>query len=405
MVTRFYLPSTGAADASPGFDAGWEYTAAADRLKCVTTKISSSMTSKTGTETSSTANEDILVRQYVSDPIGAQTITGTVKGQIRAQESGSSGDQRAQVVIKVVSNDGSTVTGTLLAMDTSALSNEFATTLTNRKFPKGSSGASLSSVAANSGDRIVIEIGARKGDASSTNFVATLSFGDNSGTDLAEDEVTTTANNPWIEFSQTLSFSTGMIGSAAVTEAGDSPATSGTELLTGTSAVTEGNDIPATTGVAGISGSSGVTEAGDTPSSTGKETFSGSATVTEASDTPTASGLEVVTGTSAITEAADAPAATGLAGIRGSTAVTEAGDTPSATGAEGYRFNSCRAYSPQLLSIVLNPCQSQGLSCFPRPPLGGRSFLVSPRFSPLASALCCSRCCSRDGGVIRPGRA
>lgn len=207
MVTRYYLPSTGAAAVNPGFDAGWEYVGSVARRKCVTTKISSSMTTFTQTETSSTANEDMLVSQYVSDPIGAQTITGTVKGQILAKESGSSGDQRAQLLIKVVSNDGSTVTGTLLAMDTTALSNEFPTsTSTNRKFPKGWSGAgtSLSSVTSNNNDRIVIEIGARKGDTSSTNFITTLTFGDDNGSDLPEDETTTTTNNPWIEFSMTI---------------------------------------------------------------------------------------------------------------------------------------------------------------------------------------------------------
>lgn len=202
MVTRYYLPSSGAADVTPSFDGGWFNTASADVLKCVTTKISSAMSNKNVSETTSTANQDWAMRMYVSDPIGAQTITGTVKGQIRALESGSSGDQRAQMLVKVVSNDGSTSRGTLLAFDTSALSNEFPTSgVTNRKFPKGSSGATLSSVTAQNNDRIVIELGFRKGDTSSTNFASTLVFGDNNASDLPEDETTTTANNPWIEFS------------------------------------------------------------------------------------------------------------------------------------------------------------------------------------------------------------
>jgi hypothetical protein len=204
VVTRFYLPSSGAADVTPSFDAGWFNTASADALKCVTARISSAMSNKNVSETNSTANQDWAMRMYVSDPIGAQTITGTVKGQIRALESGSAGDQRAQMLVKVVSNDGGTSRGTLLAFDTSALSNEFATSATNRKFPKGSSGSALSSVAAQNNDRIVIELGFRKGDTSSTNFAATLVFGDNSASDLPEDETTTTANNPWVEFSMTL---------------------------------------------------------------------------------------------------------------------------------------------------------------------------------------------------------
>ena len=79
-------------------------------------------------------------------------------------------------------------------------------------------------------------------------------------------------------------------------------------------------------------------------------------------------------------------------------------DRASASGAEGYRFNSCRAYFPQLSSIVLNPCQTQGLTRSRGRPPGTGCFLVSPRFPPPATARCCSRCCSRKRGAVRPGR-
>lgn len=205
MPTRYYLPSTGAAAVSPAFDGSWEKSDQADRIKCVTTKIGSAM--GTPARNGAAVNpSDTLVRQYVSDPIGAQTITGTVKGQVICMETANSNNLMAQLLIKVVSNDGGTVRGTALAHNTAALSNEFALTLTNRKYPRGWSGAgtTLTDVTAQDGDRIVIEVGKRQ---ESTNSSSTLNvqLGDDGGTDLPEDETdTTTTKNPWIEFSMTI---------------------------------------------------------------------------------------------------------------------------------------------------------------------------------------------------------
>ncbi len=76
MPTRFYLPSTGAAAVSPSYAAWADTGQAGSRLKAVTTKISSAMA---GVYVASVAGgERTLIRQYVSDPIPAQTITGTV---------------------------------------------------------------------------------------------------------------------------------------------------------------------------------------------------------------------------------------------------------------------------------------------------------------------------------------
>lgn len=203
MATRFYLPSSTAAAVSPAFDSGWERTVDANRIECVTSKTSTAMATKTFEEPSSTG-QDSLARQYVSKPLsGAQTITGTVKGQIRAAENDAGSDGRSQLKIRVVSNDGSTVRGTLLDYDTAGLANEWATTLTNRRFPR-TAGSALTSVNALDGDRIVFEIGVRIHAVPLGSDQYSIRFGDTGSTDLAEDETTTTDNVPWIEFSQTL---------------------------------------------------------------------------------------------------------------------------------------------------------------------------------------------------------
>lgn len=216
MPTRFYMPSSGAAAVSPAFDGGWD-TTPNDRLKMVTTKISSSMTDLTTDEELSVLGTKLGWRQYVSDPIPAQTVQGTVKGQIRVAEGDAAQNfDQVALVIKVVSNDGGTVRGTLLSIGGHVAANEFTvnTTKTNRKIADGDS---LSSVAASANDRIVIEIGCIDSSFASLGADSLYaSFGDDSGTDLPEDETTTAANNPWIEFSQTLFGVTGTPASVGI---------------------------------------------------------------------------------------------------------------------------------------------------------------------------------------------
>lgn len=212
MATRFLLPSSGAAGASPAFG-GWGVTGQADRVRMVTASVSTPLATRSANPTQA-AVVDVLIRQYVSDPLNAGSISGTVKGIVQAYESASNRDMRAQLLIRVVSNDGATVRGTLLALNTGAVASEFSdSVLTSRKFPLGwtGAGATLSAVTAQAGDRIVVEIGYRMhlGFASSFFAYGQLRFGD-TGSDLAEDETSTsTTLRPWIEFSQTLSFDTG----------------------------------------------------------------------------------------------------------------------------------------------------------------------------------------------------
>jgi hypothetical protein len=153
----------------------------------------------TGVNQGFSSNDDQLLGQWVSDPIAEQTISGTVTGRFRAREVSSSLNARAQIVIRVVSGDGQTVRGTLLASDTAALSSEFTTSGTgeNRKFPRTDDTA-LTSVDAEAGDRIVVEVGYRADSVASFGHIMTGFEPD--VIDLPEDETATTGN-PWLEFS------------------------------------------------------------------------------------------------------------------------------------------------------------------------------------------------------------
>jgi len=205
-ATRFYLPSTGAAAVNPAFGAWDDLTnGSPDRIACVTTRISSAMTNKGITEPTG-SNQNMIQRQYVSAAIPAQTITGTVKGSIKCFTDDLAGDYRSQVLIRVVSNDGTTFrTPNLIDFDNSAITNEWnLTTAQTRSFPKGTPPITfnVNSVVASANDRIVIEIGNRHGTGQ--NGFGTIVFGDNAAADLAENETDTSTNNPWMEFSQDL---------------------------------------------------------------------------------------------------------------------------------------------------------------------------------------------------------
>ncbi len=149
---------------------------------------------------------DGLVCRFVSAALAAQTILGTIKGQVLSQEDNARADYRAQLLVRVVSNDGAIVRGILLAHDTDVLRSEFATTLVNRKYPVAWSlaGAMVNTLSTVDGDRLVFEIGARRHNTGTSSFTATLQFGDN-GTDLPEDE-TATVGDPWIELSHDVVF-------------------------------------------------------------------------------------------------------------------------------------------------------------------------------------------------------
>lgn len=204
MATRFYLSSTGAPAIDPAIDPAWSNGAGALR-PCSTSPTGSAMAGASGSYEGSPVN--LNVARFVSLPLAAQEVSGTVKGQMMAAEDDSDIDAMAQLVIRVLASDGVTVRGTLLAAHAEALSSEFnAPALRNRKFPLAAlSPASLSPVAAQAGDRLVFEVGFRAVGASTGD--ATARIGDNGAGDLPEDETGTDATlNPWIEMSQDLTF-------------------------------------------------------------------------------------------------------------------------------------------------------------------------------------------------------
>lgn len=204
MATRFYIPNDGPPSISPAFDASWDDTADAVRRLMFTEKTGTVASNRVaGGDGSGAAN--VLIVQYVSAPLAAQTISGMIKGQIKARELSTAINARAQLVAKVVSGNGLTERGTLAAAQSEALSSEWATSATNRSFPLAAlSPVTVSPVNAQEGDVLVIEIGALVDDNGVNTIL--LALQDDQVSDLPEDETSTAAANPWIEFSATLAF-------------------------------------------------------------------------------------------------------------------------------------------------------------------------------------------------------
>ena len=211
MATRFYLPSSGAAAVSPAFSASWNYTNGADRAAMVRSRANTTPATLSRSVPSTSVAGWVLARQYVSEPLPAAiAISGTLMGQMRMAQSFDS-DAVPQIVVRVVSNDGAAVRGTLYAGDTrTTATDELTTALRNQKNPPAAlSPVALSPVGAQANDRIVVEVGFRVMAAIPSSYSFTLRVGDGDASDLSVGGAETTDLNPWVEFSADLSAAPG----------------------------------------------------------------------------------------------------------------------------------------------------------------------------------------------------
>jgi hypothetical protein len=217
MATRLYFDSSGAAEVSPAFDANWDDTNDATRLP-----LNDATGSAFGTTVytdNSNANRDDLIHQWVSPALdGAVSFaaSNTLKVQMRCDQIDLANNLELTVSVRVAVNDGTSFRGTILTLVRDG--NEMAAgTLTNRQFT-GTTGA----VSAQDGDRLVVEIGTGGDPQGGGDHDTSLRIGSGSGSDLAENDTSTTDNNPWIEFVENFTFqvSTGRIMSSLVAGGG-----------------------------------------------------------------------------------------------------------------------------------------------------------------------------------------
>lgn len=218
MVTRMYFPASQAAfvtPPSPG--AEWEHNNGVSRALLKTPDASAlATTAYTPDAADDLTNRDAMHRQYVSPRLKAQTISGNVTAQFQCLEAHANNQLFITIVVKVISEDGTTVRSTLLAI-TRATSLEVATSLTNRTFPS----TAMGSYACTDGDRLLVEVGLAGNVTTAAGGVqghnGSIRWGCSaSGGDLAVNETETgTTFRPWIEFSNTYTFEDFPIDAAA----------------------------------------------------------------------------------------------------------------------------------------------------------------------------------------------
>lgn len=196
-ATRFYLPSTGAPPVSPAFNSSFCLYTNTDRIRAVTSKILSPMTGKSTGSVSGSGLYPVN-RMYVTDPLAAQTVTGTIKGYLLGKKSAASALRF--ILVKRWSNDGLTMKSYFIGVYATSL--DLVNSYTNRGCPTP---AYSFTQTFDYGDRMTFEIGYYKtGTAACAMYDL---YGDNGASDLPENETSTDqAASPWIEFSQSLSF-------------------------------------------------------------------------------------------------------------------------------------------------------------------------------------------------------
>lgn len=211
MATRFYLPETLAGQVTPPAPtADWEHINTGPPVRfLLRAPDASALTSTAYTPDAAdhTVDQDACHRQYVSEALAAQTITGNIKAQLQCFEGNAGNNLFLTLKVLVCTNSGGSTVGTALAITRDTTTELTTTTATNRNFPS----TALTSTGVSAGDRLVIEIGVgglpvAAGGTQGHN--ATLRWGcDASSGDLPEDDTQTgTTYRPWIEISTNLRF-------------------------------------------------------------------------------------------------------------------------------------------------------------------------------------------------------
>jgi hypothetical protein len=208
MATLFYLPSTGAAAVSPPIGAGeWAHI---NTVRRPLNSVKGSSAIATTAFAPDAADHLVAGRshfvQFVSDVLPPQTIPAQlVKMQLRCAEDNAGNNLFLNWRVLASSEDGTQLLGTILA--TKADGTEVGTALTNR-----SDSATTTVFTALQNFRLVLEIGLGGTPTNTTGVQGhsgSISFGENAANDLPEDDASTAALNPWMQFAQNLKFTQG----------------------------------------------------------------------------------------------------------------------------------------------------------------------------------------------------
>lgn len=194
--TRFYITQI-LSPVTPVVNSNWNVTTGNSVLQ-INTYHDRQSASVTSSAVGGAAVRKVLIRQLVSPPLKAQTINGTVTGQIRLNISSiTSRSGEGFVYFRIINEDG-TIAQEVGSLTTTALT----TTNTNRTLIS----LNLSNVIVTTGQRLCFDFGWNYSTGTVTTTTATAAFNSAAASDLPVDNTTATAARSWIEFSQTIYF-------------------------------------------------------------------------------------------------------------------------------------------------------------------------------------------------------
>jgi hypothetical protein len=200
MTSRFYLSSSGAVNVTPSsWSSGWTVAAG---TSLPLSKPKRDLSSALVIAGSGISGQKKSGARFVSTPLRAQTISGTVKGQIRCREANAADNYSLAFAIKIVKPDGTDRAVLLPVQADGSAPAEFSAVATNRKFrdSSGNSSIALTEQIARDGDMLVVELGILNQSASVAD--ATLDLISDQTDDLPEDDATILDSlNAWVEFS------------------------------------------------------------------------------------------------------------------------------------------------------------------------------------------------------------
>ncbi len=210
MATRLYF-STQNPPVSPATISGWTITGNVVRASLALAKDNSNPVSNF--VNLAAGGDQGLVWQLISPPMNAGIVftsgSTTVSGLVLAANDGVAGSALMAHGYRIVSQDGTVVRSNIMGLDTYGGSGLNSVAFWSNGIPSFpvALGMGYTTVA---GDRIVAEIGAYYNSAADTARVKISSLNADSDFTVTNQ----TAGNPWIEFSNTITFqaSTGSAG-------------------------------------------------------------------------------------------------------------------------------------------------------------------------------------------------
>lgn len=204
MATKLYLSNDDAMFTPTAFRGTWTNTSGATTHRLSRAR-SGGATADTAIDNVTTNPLNRCIARFVSDPLAAQSISGTLDAKLVFRETDAAANMTCRIHIWLSTGDTDTVRATLLNQYID--STEFAVDAANFSAIVLSAVA-LSTQSATAGDRIVVEIGFSAANAVSTSYTGAMKFGgvvaDADGT---ESGVTASFDvSPWIQFSGNLDF-------------------------------------------------------------------------------------------------------------------------------------------------------------------------------------------------------